>query len=97
MTNNGIGFSSFAKGLFIGIVVGAAVVLMYVPRRRTFFRRYAPLDGARFQRRYQALPESTVEESSETGNRAKRNIAWLLVLFLVSAVAKISDLRLNKA
>jgi gas vesicle protein len=92
-----MGFSSFAKGLFVGIVVGAAVVLMYVPRRRTFFRRYVPLDSARFQRRYQALPETTVEENSETGNRAKRNIGLLLVFLLISAVAKISGLRVNRS
>jgi hypothetical protein len=91
-----MGFSSFAKGLFVGIVVGAAVALVYVPRSIIGFRRYIPLDSERFQRRYQTRPETTVEENIETGKHSNRTIGWLLVLILVSAVAKISDLRSNK-
>jgi hypothetical protein len=96
MIHNGAGSSSLAKGLFVGIVVGAAAGLTYVLRSWKGFRSGNTLEGERFQRRNQPLSTASVEKNMETGRLAKRSIGWLVVFCFASAVAIISELKLNK-
>ena len=96
MTNNGIGLSSCAKGLFGGIVVGAAVALLNVPRSGRGFRSDIALQRERFQRQHLPLSETRVEEIDETGILARRSIGWGVVYCIAAAVIIVSDFRLNK-
>jgi hypothetical protein len=96
MINKRIGYSSIAKGLFVGIVVGTAAALLYVSRSKTRFRIDIPLESGRIQRRNQSLSETRVETNIETEKPAKRSIGWLVAFYFASAVAMISDWRLKK-
>ena len=96
LMNKGIGFLSIAKGLFVGIVVGTAVGLLYVSRSRTGFRIDLPPQSGRIQTRNQTLSDMRVETHVEAEKPAKRSIGWLVAFYLASAVAMISDLRLKK-
>lgn len=96
MRRNGSGFSSFAKRLFVGGLLGAAVALLYAPRSGTGLRSDIPPEGVRFQRRFRPLSRTRVEESIESGNLVKPSIGWLVVFYVASAVAVISRLRMKK-
>jgi hypothetical protein len=96
MTRNGNGFSNFAKRLFVGGLLGAAVALLYAPRSGIGLRSDIPQGGVRFQRRFRPLARTRVDESIESGNLVKPSIGWLAVFYVASAVAVISRLRMKK-
>jgi gas vesicle protein len=96
MTENGNGFSGFAKGLFVGGLLGTTVALLFAPRSRRGFRSDIPQEGVRSQRRYRPLPTTRHEKIIETGKPVKPSIGWLVTFILASAVAMIADLRIKK-
>jgi hypothetical protein len=96
LNHNGIGFSSIAKGLLVGIVVGAAAMSLYVVRSRPGFRRDILMESGRVQSRDQPLSKASVEKNVETGKPENRNIGWLVVYCFATAVEMISEWRLNK-
>lgn len=96
LTQNGNPFSSFAKRLFVGSLLGAAVALLYAPRSGTGLRSDIPQEGVRSQRRYRPLSTTRVEKIIETGKLVKPSIGWFVIFYFASAVAMISDLRMKK-
>jgi gas vesicle protein len=96
MTQNGNGFSSFAKRLFVGSLLGAAVALLYALKSGTGLRSDIPQEGVRFQSRYRPLSTTRVEKIIETGKLVKPTIGWLVIFSIASAVAMVSDLRMKK-
>ncbi|MBF8296943.1 MAG: hypothetical protein HW389_3488 [Bacteroidetes bacterium] len=96
MRRDGSGFPSFAKRLFVGGLLGAAVALLYAPRSRTGLRSDIPQEGVRFQRRYRPLSTARVEEIIETRKLVRPTIGWLMIFVAASAVSMIADLKMNR-
>lgn len=89
-------FSGFAKGLFVGGLVGAVVAFLYVPKNRKGLRSDVPQDGVRSQGQHWPLSTTRVEKFIETEKLAKPSIGWLATFYVASAVAMISNLRMKK-
>jgi len=96
MTQNGNGFSSFAKGLFVGGLLGTAVALLYALRRGAGLRSDIPQEGVWSQGRYRPLSTTRVEKIIERGRLVRPTIGWLVVFSVASAVAMIAGLRMKK-
>jgi hypothetical protein len=98
IAENGNGFSSPAKGLFVGSVLGAAVVLLFLTRRRMGLPSDIPEEGVRYPRRYRPLTTTRVidEEVGESGKPVKSSTGWRAIFYVASAVAMFADLRVKK-
>ena len=96
MTQNGNGFSGFAKGLLVGSALGVALALLYAPRSRKEFSSDIPGEGISSQRGYQSLPTAKAERILAAGKRVKPSIGWRVIFYVASAVAMISDWRMKR-
>ena len=98
IAENGNGFSSLAKGLFIGSMLGAAVVLLFFTRSRTGLPSDIPEEGVRYPGRYRPLTTTRVidEEVGESGKPVKSSIGWRVIFYVASGIAMFADSRTKK-
>jgi hypothetical protein len=96
MTQDRNSFSSLAKGLLVGSVLGAAAAFLYAPRGRAGIRNVISEEGVRFQLRGRPPFTTRIEKSFERGKHLRPSIGWLVISILASTVTLIFDSRLKK-
>ncbi|HLF20164.1 MAG TPA: YtxH domain-containing protein [Bacteroidota bacterium] len=93
---NGKGSSGFAKGLFVGGLLGTAAAWLYTPKSGTKLRVEIPREGVRSEKRNRPLSTTRVEQIVETGKPVKPAAGWRVMYYVASAVALISNFRMKK-
>ncbi len=93
---NGKGSSGFAKGLFVGGLLGTAAAWLYTPKGGRELRAEIPREGVRSDKRNRQLSTTRDDQSVETGKPVKPATGWRVMYYVASAVAMISNFRMKK-
>jgi len=95
MTQKGSVFSSLAKGLFVGALLGAGIVVFHKSRNGTRLNGNLPLWEEPSQSSQPLSPKES-KRHVYTEARAKPGNGWRVMYYVASAVAMISDWQMKK-
>lgn len=95
MAENNSGFSSLAKGLFIGTLLGGTVAVLYASRRGIGLRGNISKEGVHLSAQDHPVPPTTSETIIQTGNRIGPAVGWSVAFILASAVAMVSNFKMK--
>jgi hypothetical protein len=95
MAQKGSGFSSLAKGLFIGTLLGGTAAVLYASRRGIGLHGDISKEGVRVSIRGRPRSPIRGETIMETGKRVGPALGWSVIFILASAVAMVSNFKMK--